>query len=309
MSRRRGHRATTSSSSGRPSVARPMKSSSASVVGRHDARGAGIAEAPLDAQLLAERRAAAHLHRQVGHRQRRLGRRGLDLQHAQHRVGALRLERGQRVEQAARACVSVSSRMRAKSSRGPSAARPATWSRCARRVAVRCAAVSAATRLHQAQAEGGAQHLERRQHQRQRDVEPGAVRRPACAVGGHAARRRRDRRRAVAAQAQAVEAAGLAAGPARVAPAPATASSGRVAPPAAGSTRRSCRPAPAEVTQLFCASRRTWPSVRGGGAERRPEVAARARLGERQRAQVAAGGDRLAHVARRRAPRAPRTAA
>ena len=40
--------------------------------GRHHARPRGVAESPLDPELLAEGRAAAHLHGQVGHLDRRL---------------------------------------------------------------------------------------------------------------------------------------------------------------------------------------------------------------------------------------------
>ena len=59
--------------------------------------GARVAEDALDADLLAERRAAAHAHREVGDLDRGLARRGLALEHAQHRVGAAVADRGERV--------------------------------------------------------------------------------------------------------------------------------------------------------------------------------------------------------------------
>src|SRR5574337_233539 len=51
----------------------------------HHRCGAGIAKMPLDPDLLAKRRAAAHAHRGVGDRERSLCGARLDLQHAQRR--------------------------------------------------------------------------------------------------------------------------------------------------------------------------------------------------------------------------------
>ena len=87
--RRRRHRRT-SPRSGRPVSARPTKSCSASVVGAITPGGAGVAEPALDAELLAERRAAAHLHRQVGDVDGRLAAAAFTSSDAQRRVLAAR---------------------------------------------------------------------------------------------------------------------------------------------------------------------------------------------------------------------------
>ena len=100
------------------------------------------------------------------------------------------LERGERVGEERRAVRSVSIRMRAKSSRTVGCW-ASDWSRCSSRVPVRCATVSAVDRLHQAEAERGAEDQEPRQDRGQREVEPGAVgaehgrRRHLHRLGGH----------------------------------------------------------------------------------------------------------------------------
>ncbi|KAI1697992.1 hypothetical protein Ddc_19386 [Ditylenchus destructor] len=145
--------------------------------------------------------------------------------------------------------------------------------------------------LHQTDRAGRAQHAEPRQHHAHHDVEALAVL-AQPRVGGDQDLGRGDRRRRVAAQAQAVEAAGLAQAVGLGVDQPQRARAlGReraAGPDVAVRLEGAGDPALARVQHHLRAAA-------AGSADRCPEVAARAGLGEGQRAQVFAGGDVAPH--------------
>ena len=177
--------------------------------------------------------------------------------------------------------------------------RPASAPRCSSVVAGQVAAASRPDRaLIETEAERGAEHQEPAAA-----PAPSAMSSPAPSAPSMAVEPEPGRPSAVTgreplpAQPQPVEVAGHAQ-PGACRPAPATASSGR---------RRGQRPARPDVAVGLAG--RGHPALAGvqadavvvggcRGADRRPEVAARAGLGERQRGQVVAGGDGLADVPR-----------
>ncbi len=283
-----------------------MNSCSASRRRRHHRRRPGVAEVAFDADVLAERRPAAEPHREVEHVERGLAGDRLGLQHPQRRVR--RGRRPARRSRRRRASLAASALVlhRARRAGGRRAGRPAIWSRCSKRarrhVPDRLARCAASIRPEAARR---VEDLEHRQHDAERDVEPGAVvaererdagtatldARPPGSTRCRAARARRTARPTFS-------------------PAASPGTSHSVAPAAAVD-----RPARPHVGVGLAG--RGHPALAGvehdlvavgrRRAERRPEVAARPGLGERQRRQVLAGGDRPTDVVGAVLPRSPRS--
>ena len=272
---------------GRSHSARPMKSNRASVVGAMTSRGLRVAEPPLDAELLAERRAAADPHALLGDADRGFAGRRLHLQHAQLCVRPARADRGERVaDQRVDGC----------------RCRPASGRRRPGERLLRQGLVEV---LESGARSGGAPVSA---------TTPRIMPRLAAALRtGTTAGRRSSAMsspapsspsRADSGMTQSRAVIGLDPLPRRPSPSkgPATSRPGvelgtsqSVIGPAgggtAGSTRHSCRPRRPTVTQLFCASRCTCVAVELGAALRRPEVAATPDFGEGERREVPAGAD------------------